>query len=129
AMEVESVAMSGRPTVHLALETIASGATVFLEKPVSVATLRGVLADVERRVAARPAAAAGVEQLGALVSADARMHEVFDLVRCVAPTEANVLITGENGTGKELVANAIHALSPRRNGPFIKVNCAAIPEG
>jgi DNA-binding NtrC family response regulator len=57
------------------------------------------------------------------------MHEVFDLVRCVAPTEAHVLISGQNGTGKELVANAIHALSPRANGPFIKVNCAAIPEG
>jgi transcriptional regulator with PAS, ATPase and Fis domain len=56
------------------------------------------------------------------------MAEAFELVRCVAPTDANVLIVGENGTGKELVANAIHALSLRSDKPFIKINCAAIPE-
>jgi DNA-binding NtrC family response regulator len=70
----------------------------------------------------------GTQALGSLLSANAAMHAQFDLIRCVAPTEANVLIAGENGTGKELVANAIHALSPRRRGPLIKVNCAAIPE-
>jgi transcriptional regulator with PAS, ATPase and Fis domain len=63
-----------------------------------------------------------------MLSANPRMHEVFELVRCVAPADAPVLISGENGTGKELVANAIHELSPRADGPFIKVNCAAIPE-
>jgi transcriptional regulator with PAS, ATPase and Fis domain len=56
------------------------------------------------------------------------MAEAFELVRCVAPTDANVLIVGENGTGKELIANAIHALSLRSDKPFIKINCAAIPE-
>jgi DNA-binding NtrC family response regulator len=72
--------------------------------------------------------ARSIQSLGGLVSASARMHDVFELVRCVAPTDVTVLITGDNGTGKELVANAIHALSARANGPFIKVNCAAIPD-
>ena len=133
ARDVESIAMSGRPSMNIAVETVASGARFFLEKPVSAVTLRSVLADAERRAAPRlppapVAQTAGVQRLGGMLSASARMHEVFDLVRCVAPTDAPVLITGQNGTGKELVANALHALSPRANRPFITVNCAAIPE-
>jgi two-component system response regulator HydG len=131
AHDVESIAMSGRPSMHIAVATVASGARFFLEKPVSPVTLRSVLADAERRAVPRTPAtleSSGVHTLGGMLSANTRMHEVFDLVRCVAPTDAPVLISGENGTGKELVANAIHALSPRAQGPFIKVNCAAIPE-
>ena len=132
ARDVESVVMSGRPSITIAVETIASGATMFLEKPVSPSTLRSVLAVAERRtMLSRRGAAAGAadtQSFAELLSASPKMREVFDLVRCVAPTEANVLITGENGTGKELVGNAIHSMSARRQGPFIKINCAAIPE-
>jgi DNA-binding NtrC family response regulator len=131
AREVESVVMSCRASVNIAVETVESGASVFLEKPVSPVTLRSVLAGAERRASAvrvLSGAEPRAQSLEQLISANARMHEVFDLVRCVAPTEAHVLITGENGTGKELVGNAIHALSPRAAGPFVKVNCAAIPE-
>jgi transcriptional regulator with PAS, ATPase and Fis domain len=55
------------------------------------------------------------------------MRQLYQLIKSVAPTDANVLITGENGSGKEVVASAIHELSKRAKGPFIKVNCAAIP--
>src|SRR5882724_5617328 len=57
------------------------------------------------------------------------LRRVLDMVRVVAPTEATVLINGETGTGKELIAEAIHKCSERSNGPFVKVNCAAIPVG
>ena len=63
-----------------------------------------------------------------IIGKNARMQEIYQLIEKVAPTPASVLITGESGTGKELVARAIHINSPRENGPFISVNCAALPE-
>jgi DNA-binding NtrC family response regulator len=66
--------------------------------------------------------------LGEMVGASQKMQEVFALVQQVAPSRAAVLITGESGTGKELAARAIHALSPRRAGPFVAINCAAMPD-
>jgi transcriptional regulator with PAS, ATPase and Fis domain len=59
----------------------------------------------------------------------AALRRVLRMVRIVAPTDATVLINGETGTGKELIAEAIHKCSDRSNGPFVKVNCAAIPAG
>jgi len=66
--------------------------------------------------------------LGDLIGESASMQEVFAMVQQAAPTRATILITGESGSGKELVARAIHQLSPRRSGPFFAVNCAAMPE-
>ena len=68
------------------------------------------------------------ESLPGMYSADRAMQQVFRMARLVAPRDTTVLITGETGTGKELVANAIHQISDRRNGAFVVVNCAAIPE-
>jgi len=65
----------------------------------------------------------------AIIGNSAALQRVLDLVRVVAPTEATVLIQGETGTGKELIAEAIHKCSDRSSGPFVKVNCAAIPSG
>jgi len=64
-----------------------------------------------------------------IIGKNYRMHEVFELLKEVAPTRATVLIEGETGTGKELIANAVHHNSPRSSGPFVKVNCAALAEG
>ncbi|MDR3702921.1 MAG: sigma-54 dependent transcriptional regulator [Candidatus Sulfopaludibacter sp.] len=66
--------------------------------------------------------------LGNLVGTSPGMHQIFSLIRQVAPTSAPVLICGESGTGKELVAREIHACSPRRDGPFVAINAAALPE-
>ncbi len=66
--------------------------------------------------------------LGSLVGPSKKMQEIFRLIEMVAPSTASVLITGASGTGKELVARNIHDLSPRRNKPFVAINCAAIPE-
>ena len=66
--------------------------------------------------------------LGELVGTSPKMQEIFALLQQAGPSKACVLITGESGTGKELVARTIHALSPRRQGPFIAINCAALPE-
>src|SRR6202521_288558 len=67
--------------------------------------------------------------LPTIIGTSAALRSVLDLVRVVAPTDATVLINGETGTGKELIAEAIHKYSDRSNGPFVKVNCAAIPAG
>jgi len=64
-----------------------------------------------------------------IIGSSAALQRVLDLVRVVAPTGATVLIQGETGTGKELIAEAIHKCSDRSSGPFVKVNCAAIPSG
>ncbi|GAB4272088.1 MAG: sigma-54 dependent transcriptional regulator [Candidatus Rifleibacteriota bacterium] len=66
--------------------------------------------------------------LASIIGASEGMQSVYDLIERVGPADVTVLITGESGTGKELVANAIHSLSPRKNNPFVRVNCAALPE-
>ena len=66
--------------------------------------------------------------LGEIVGGSVVMRQLYSLINQIAPTSASVLITGESGTGKELVARALHRLSPRSAGPFIAVNCAAMPE-
>jgi len=64
-----------------------------------------------------------------IIGADRGLRQVWDAVRLVAPTDASVLIHGETGTGKEVIARAIHDRSQRRHGPYVKINCAAIPAG
>jgi DNA-binding NtrC family response regulator len=110
------------------------GAFWFLEKPINAAALRLLLARAttqsrlagEARGLKRQLMAQGMA--GDLVGRSKAMREVFSLVEQVAPSRANVLVTGESGVGKEIVARAIHSLSTRAAGPFVAVNCAAIPE-
>jgi len=106
----------------------------FLEKPVQPGVLRALLERAilqdqllgETERLNRQLSYQGV--LGDLVGQSPVMKVIFSLIRQVAPTTASVLISGESGTGKELVARAIHTLSPRSKGPFVAVNCAALPE-
>ncbi len=110
------------------------GAYWFLEKPIQPKTLEvlvrraGSHAELraQKRTLERQLGYKG--QLGELVGRSARMQEIFALLQQAGPSKACVLITGESGTGKELVARTLHALSPRRQGPFVAINCAALPE-
>jgi DNA-binding NtrC family response regulator len=122
-------------SLETALDTIHDlGAFWFLEKPVQSQALRLLL----ERAAAQSHLAERSELLERhlsfqgvleeLVGGSPKMQEVFALLRQVAPSRAAVLLTGESGTGKELAARAIHALSPRRGGPFVAINCAALPD-
>ncbi len=124
------VMISGHGTIETAVEATRKGAYDFLEKPLDtdrlLVTLRRALelkgltrtmADLKNQVESRYE----------IVGTSFAVRQVLERVERVAPTEARVLVTGENGTGKELVARAIHRLSTRAQGPFIEVNCAAIP--
>jgi DNA-binding NtrC family response regulator len=101
------------------------GAQDFLEKPVELDEL---LALVSRAVRGPDTAPFSVPGAPAIVGAHPRLRAALRLLERVAPTESTVLLTGESGTGKELFARALHGLSPRRAGPFVALNCAAIPE-
>lgn len=128
--ELPVVMMSGRAGLTDAVRAMKLGAFTFLEKPL---TPEGVLlalgSALELRRARREASAlrADLGLAGEMVGASPALDAVRALIARVAPTDARVLITGESGTGKELVAAAIHGQSPRRDRPFIRVNCAAIP--
>src|SRR5437773_4353723 len=128
--EAQVVMISGHGTIQTAVEATQLGAYDFLEKPLDtdriLLTLRNALQHVvlvTENVRLKQEVRAQYE----IVGSSKAIRHVIGLIEKVAPTPARVLITGENGTGKELVARAIHALSPRASGPFIEVNCAAIP--
>jgi DNA-binding NtrC family response regulator len=110
------------------------GAFWFLEKPVQPGVVRTLLERAVQQNSLVKEAERLHSQLsyhgllGDLIGNSPVMKEVFSLIRQVAPTTASVLISGESGTGKELVARAIHSLSSRSGGPFVAVNCAALPE-
>jgi two-component system NtrC family response regulator len=115
-----------------ALTAIQRGAVDWYAKPIQLEELRVILRraihvrELER--AQRPEAASGRKRYHRLVGESESMRAVYSLIQRVAPTDATVLVMGENGTGKELVAHAIHVASHRRDGPFVPINCGAIPE-
>ena len=133
--ETSAVAGHRRQTGQNALKTVHElGAYWFLEKPIQSSALKVLLA----RAAAQGRLAQQAERLERelsfrgvledLVGPSEAMQQVFSLIRQVASSRAAVFITGESGTGKELAARAIHNLSRRKSGPFVAVNCAALPE-
>ncbi|MCM2324430.1 MAG: sigma-54 dependent transcriptional regulator [Oligoflexia bacterium] len=125
------IMMSGHGNIETAVRATKLGAFDFVEKPLSLERLLVLLqnaANVQDLARENQALRRQVRKARMLVGESAQMKQIQQLIRRVAPTTGSVLITGENGTGKELVAHSIHALSPRFNKPFVEVNCAAIPE-
>src|SRR3990172_1820077 len=132
--EAEVIVITGQGNIPRSVEAVKAGAFDFLEKPIDADRL---LDKLEKAIRPRSLMDEN-EQLKAkledrykfrnIIGKGKKMQELFDLVESVAASEANILIQGENGTGKELIANAIHYNSKRSKGPFIKINCAALPK-
>jgi DNA-binding NtrC family response regulator len=123
---VPVVVLTGYGTVATAVEAMKLGAWDFLEKPVEIDDLYRL---IERALGDRDEGAVfHAPGAPAIVGRHPRLRGAVRLLERVAVTESTVLLTGESGTGKELFARAVHALSPRRSGPFVALNCAAIPE-
>src|SRR5258705_976535 len=130
----EVIVISGQGTIARAVEAGQAGAFFFLEKPVSQEGLMNILGRAMDRTQERAEHQQLKDQIRGqysfanIVGQSKKMKELFELVESVAASDANILIQGENGTGKELIANALHYNSNRVKGPFIKINCAAIPK-
>ena len=122
------IMVSGEGTISSAVQALKRGAFDFIEKPVDPEHLLRVLAQAAQLTELRRASPPGAPEadLGLIGASPALATMIADLRR-VAPSQAKVLITGENGSGKDLVAEAIHRLSKRADQPFVKLNCAAIP--
>ncbi|HSW65004.1 MAG TPA: PEP-CTERM-box response regulator transcription factor [Dissulfurispiraceae bacterium] len=127
------IVVTGNTDRENALRAIQSGAYDFYHKPIELAELKVIvsrafhLARLEDEISGLQRKLAKTEELG-MIGQCPEMQHVFSLVRKVAASEVSVLVQGESGTGKELVARALHAMSMRKDGPFIAINCGAIPD-
>src|SRR5262245_11452805 len=127
--EAEVVLITGHGDIKTAVAAMQQGAATYLTKPVDIHELRAVvdkaaqrqrLARVNQELRKQLDERFGFE---GLIGNSPKMHAVIDKLKQIAPTQATVLIQGETGTGKELVAKAIHNNSPRKNKPFVPLNC------
>jgi DNA-binding NtrC family response regulator len=128
--ELPVIVISGHATVQDAVHAVKLGATDFFEKPLNrERVLVSVTNSIRTARLSRTVSdlRAELETRYEMIGTSAPMKRLFVDIDKVAPTRASVLITGQSGTGKELVSRAIHRLSPRKDAPFVKVNCAAIP--
>jgi two-component system, NtrC family, response regulator AtoC len=120
------IILTGHPSVENAVLSMKYGAVDFFEKPPNLKKLLGAIGEFAAQggLASEPP----LPPADRIVTRDSQMQKILLAARKAAATSAPILITGESGTGKELIAGAVHAASPRALRPFIKVNCAAIPE-
>jgi DNA-binding NtrC family response regulator len=131
---VPAIVITGKDSEERAVASVEAGAFWYIVKPLKASVLRALLdralgkAHDQQRVLALTRQLREAGRLGELVGAAGCMQDVMRIVEQVAPSSASVLITGETGSGKEILARTIHQLSPRSNRPFIAINCSAIPE-
>ncbi|HEU5287109.1 MAG TPA: sigma-54 dependent transcriptional regulator [Candidatus Limnocylindria bacterium] len=132
--ELPIIIMTAHGTRDTAIEAMRHGAYDYFTKPFRLDELeivvrraleKGRLLDEIQQLRQKPA---GARRRGRLIGSSGAMHEVFRLIDRAGPTDSTVLILGESGTGKELIAEALYEASGRRDKPFVKLNCAAIPE-
>lgn len=124
------VMISGHGTIDTAVEAIKKGAFDFIEKPLDLNRLLITLRNASDKTALVKETIILKQKVGKkfeIIGESASIKKMLEICDRVAPTEARVLITGANGTGKELVARRLHEFSPRAENPFVEVNCAAIP--
>jgi len=132
--DVPAIIITGKGSEERAVAAIEAGAFWYIEKPLKGPVLRALLdralgkARDARQLVVLQRQLREAGRLGDLVGASRPMQEVMRIVEMAAPSSASVLITGETGSGKEIVARTIHKLSPRAGGPFVAINCSAIPE-
>src|SRR6266404_5840766 len=134
AQSIAVVMVTAQKATDTAFHAGRLGVQDYIEKPIDFRRLRSILNNIgeilntrtENESLRRILRDKGA--LGSLVGSSKKMQEIFRLIEMVSPSTASVLITGASGTGKELVARTVHELSPRRNKPFVAINCAAIPE-
>jgi DNA-binding NtrC family response regulator len=128
------IVMTAYSTVEVAVEAMKKGAVDFLPKPFSLDHLMAVLAKAQEVRSLREENVALREELGrryrfdSIIGSGGKMQEILACVVRVSPTRSTVLLCGESGVGKDLIARAIHHHSPRASQPFVKINCTAIPE-
>ena len=128
--DVPVVMISGHGTVETVVEAVKKGAYDYITKPLDLNRLLVTIRNARERqtlVTETKALKRQVSKTYDMIGESAAMQEIKTMIGRVAPTDARVLITGQNGTGKELVARWLHELSKRAAGPFVEVNCAAIP--
>ena len=132
--ETEVIIVTGHGTISTAIEAMREGAFHYVTKPVNFTEIRTLARHAQEKIAMRientrlREALLGANGLSSIVGNSPAMQELFALIRKVAPVDCNVLIQGDSGTGKALVALALHHLSPRRNQPFVTFNCGGFTE-
>src|SRR5689334_7340334 len=127
--ELPVIMMSGHGTIDTAVRATQLGARDFLEKPISRERMLVALRNALEHQAVVSELTTLRQEVGRyeMVGSSKAMEKIYSLIRKAAPSEGRVLITGENGSGKELIARAIHQHSKRKAAPFVKLNCAAVP--